>query len=553
MPRSVRNIAITFAMLASLFLAACGASSTTGSTALASDQSIILPNVGVPEIATFDPALPSDLNSAEAIQMAFSGLVSLDPTTLNVVADMATTIPTVANGGITNGGTTYTFHVKPNLEFSNGDPVTAQTFAFSIDRSLDPRLKSNVATVYLGHIKGAMLRYTGKQSTIIGTGPNFGLNVLDPQTLQINLDSPIAFFLETMTYSTSWAVDSSNASFTDATWTNHAVGTGPFMLQTWNHNNNMIFVPNPHWYGAPSKITKITMPFINDVNTAYSEFKAKQVDFDGLGNQLTADQYVDAKTNLSSELNNTPYLAINYVSPNWNIAPFTDKRVRQAFAYATDRNTIANVVEKGSVIASDHIIPQGMPGYFAGLQGLPFNPTMAKQLISAAYPDITKFPPVTMTYPAVGDNTKIAVELQSEYKTYLGVNITLNGESFNKLVNDVYGNNLQFYMLAWIADYPDPQDWTSLQFTKGAPNNTMNFNDPAFDALTNAGDIDQNPTDRLSKYNQAEEIAVDDVGWIPYIQLKNTYVTQPWLHGLTIDGGGLIPDNEWANIYVTTH
>ncbi len=541
---------VAFIMIATLAVAACGASSSSTPTlTLAKDQTLTLPNVGVSEIATFDPALPSDLNSAEAIQLTFSGLVGLDPKTLNVVADMATVVPSVTNGGITNNGLTYTFHLKPNLKFSNGDPVTASTFAYSIDRSLDPRLASNVATVYLGAIKGAMDRYNGKLSTIIGTG----VVAQDPNTLVINLAQPVGYFLEAMTYSTSFAVDPNNASFTNAKWTDNPVGTGPFIMQSWQHNVQMTFVPNPNWYGAPTKITKIVMPFVNDTSTAYQSYLAKQYDMDGLGNSLPAQVYVEAKALPNGQMRQGPYLETNYVAPNWNIAPFNNINVRKAFAMATDRNTIASTTLLNSVYPTDHIVPNGMPGYDANLKGIPFNPQGAKQLLLSVYPDPSKMPQVTLEYPAVGDNTKIAEELQAEYQTYLGVNIVLNGVTFNKLVNDVYTNKIQFYLLAWIADYPDPQDWLSLQFTQGAPNNTMNFNDPNFDALTNKADVDQNPTDRFNLYNQAEEIAVDDVGWIPFSQNKNTYVVQPWVQGLSVDAGGLVPDSEWANVYVTQH
>ncbi len=533
-------------------LSACGSTTATSAAPkLAANQTLTLPNVGVSEISTFDPALPSDLNSAEAIQLTFSGLVTLDPKTLNVVADMAQDVPSVANGEITNNGSTYTFKLKPGLKFSDGNPVTASDFAFSIDRSLDPRLKSNVATVYLGAIKGAMDRYAGTNgvTTIIGTG----VVVVDPSTLQINLAQPVAYFLEAMTYSTSFAVEQSNASFTNAKWTDTAVGTGPFMLKEWVHSDHMTFVPNPNWYGAKSKITQITMPFIKDTEVAYKSYKAKELDMDGLGATITSADYADAKALPSHQLQEGPYLETNYISPNWNVAPFNNQAVRQAFAYATDRDTIAKTVLKDSVYSSDHIVPNGMPGYFAGLQGLAFNPTKAKQLLTSVYPDPTKVPAITLTYPDVGDNKAIALELQSEYTQYLGVTIQLNGEDFNKLVNDVYGNNLQFYMLAWIADYPDPQDWLSLQFTKGAPNNTMNFNDPNFDALTNKADVEQNQATRFTEYNQAEELAVDEVAWIPFSQSKNTYVVQPWVSGFTVDAGGLIPDSVWANVYVTQH
>ncbi len=563
MRKHLSRILASTAMVVMALLAACGATSTGGAK-LAANQTLIIANTGISEIASMDPATVTDLNSAGAESLVFSGLVGLDANTLALKADLASELPTVANGGITNGGSTYTFHLKPNLKFSNGDPVDASVMAYSIDRALDPKVNSPYATFYLGAIKGANDRFSGKVKTIIGTaGSGTGLVVVDPSTLQINLSSPIAYFLDALTYSTSFAVDPlqltanpSSSQFT-AKWTDNPIGTGPFMVQSWQHNVQISFVPNPNWYETKTKLTKVVEVFVSEPNTAYASYKTAQYDVDGYGGAaISSATYADAKSLPNNQLTETPYLAIAYVGMNWNIAPFNNVKVRQAFFESMDRDTINNVTLAGSAISSDHIVPKGMPGYFAGLKDVQFSPTQAKADLQSVFPDLTKFPQVTLEYPKTSDNDKIALELQKEWTTYLGLTtnqIRINGVDFNKIVSDVQTFKLPFYILAWIADYPDAQDWLSGQFTSTSANNDQNARIPGFDAQAAQADVDTNPTERLGIYNQMEQEAIDTVAWAPFSQSKNLYVSQPYVHGFVIDAGGLTPDDVWANVYITQH
>ncbi|HEY7348370.1 MAG TPA: peptide ABC transporter substrate-binding protein [Ktedonobacterales bacterium] len=522
--------------LLSLLLTACG--SPSGSAA---KQILNMPNIGTQDIKTMDPATVTDLNSAQAIELAFSGLVSLDPKTLQVIPDIAT------SWDVSNGGKTYTFHLQSGVKFSNGDAVDADTFAYSIDRALDPATKSNIATLYLGHIIGANDRNAGKIPTIIGNG----VKAVDPLTLQINLDSPIGFFLQTMTYPTSWAVDKNVVQQYGANWwEDHAVGTGPFILQKWQHKIQLTFVQNPNWYGKKLTLTEVDMPMIADTDTAFKRFQAKQADVD---NGVDSANYPIAKALGSSQFFEGPALSIGYLSPNSAVAPFDNLTVRQAFAEAVDRDTIANQLLRGFVLPSDHIVPQGMPGYNANLKGLSFDPKDAKDKLTSVYPDVSKMPAVTLEYPKVADNDKVAAKLQQDFQTYLGVHINLNAVDFEQLIPDVYTNKVQFYFLGWIADYPDPQDWTSLQFVKGSPNNTMNFENPQVDQLVAQADVEQDQAMRISLYNQAEELAVDGVAWIPISQGKNVYTFQTYVKGFVQDAGGLTPDNVWPNISIAAH
>jgi oligopeptide transport system substrate-binding protein len=528
--------ALLLAAALGIILSGCG--NTGGASA---KQVLSYANIGTQDIKTLDPARVTDISSAQALELVFSGLVSLDPKTLKVVPDIAT------NWDISNQGTRYTFHLKSGVKFSNGDPADASAFAYSIDRALDPATKSQVAALYLGHIVGATDRNAGKIPSIIGTG----LVVIDPQTLQINLDSPISYFLQALTYPTSWAVDKNVVQHYGEQWYDgHAIGTGPFILKSWQHKVQLTFLQNPNWYGRKLTLTEIDMPMIADTSTAFKSFQAKELDIDNL---VDSADYTIAKALGPKNYFEGPALSSGYLAPNSAVPPFDNVTVRQAFAEAVDRNAIANQVLNGFVYPTDHIVPKGMPGYYDGLKGLPFNPQDAKAKLASVYPDVSKMPTVTLEYPKLADNDKVAVRLQQDFQTYLGVHINLNSVDFEQLITDVYTYKVQFYLLGWIADYPDPQDWTSIQFVKDSANNTMNFENAQVDQLTAQADVEQDQAKRFALYNQAEELAVDEVAWIPTTQGKNIYVFQSWVKGFAQNAGGLTPDLAWPDVSITAH
>ncbi len=143
----------------------------------------------------------------------------------------------------------------------------------------------------------------------------------------------------------------------------------------------------------------------------------------------------------------------------------------------------------------------------------------------------------------------------------LGVSVKVEDIDFNKLLTDITSNNLQFWGIAWITDYPDPQDWLTLQFDKASGNNNQNYGqNHSSDAAAQqqvqkqleAADIDQNQTSRFAAYNAAEQSLVNDVAWLPMEQVTVTYLLKPCVNGLVIDHQDLTPPNDWGKVYITT-
>jgi peptide/nickel transport system substrate-binding protein/oligopeptide transport system substrate-binding protein len=547
MPKKVFIVSqgLLFMGILALVMAGCGGGS--GSGGLASRQVLNFPNIGTQDVKTLDPGLLTDLSSNQALQLISNGLVSLDPSTLKVVPDLASSWDTSADGK------TWTFHLRSGLKFSNGDPLTASDVAYTLDRAFSPEIdgKSGTASYYLGindvpNIVGAPERAAGKSPTIIGTG----VVATSDTTLQINLIQPAAYFLDQLTYPVSWVVDKKVVDqYGPNWWDGHFVGAGPFILKSWVHKSQLTFVPNPNWYGPRLTLTEVDMPMIVDPNTAWNNWQSKQADIAG----VPAADYPIARALGKSEFFEGPALNIQPLVLNSKVAPFDNLTVRQAFAEAVDRDTIAGLVWNNTVLPSDHLVPQGMPGYFPGLKGLPFNPQDAKAKLLSVYPDVSKVPPITFEYPKGStDEDKMMAKVQQDYQTYLGVHVNLNSVDFGTMLNDLPTLKVQAYQLGWIEDYPDPQDTMDL-FISGSPNDQQNFSNAQVDSLIKQGDILQDLNARTAAYNQAEEIAVDQVAWIPVFQAKNIYVFQKYVRGFTIDAQGRSLDNVWPNVQILSH
>ncbi len=177
-------------------------------------------------------------------------------------------------------------------------------------------------------------------------------------------------------------------------------------------------------------------------------------------------------------------------------------------------------------------------------------------------------PAIKLTYPSGSPDTDNEVAaLVQMWQTTLGVSVKANPEDFNKLLTDTEAalNNpkgLQFWGIAWIADYPDPQDWTTLQFGKGAPYNQMNYgqNNTA-DAATQqqvqqalaAADVNPDQTSRIQAYMQAEQQLVNDVAWLPMEQVAVSQVLKPYVKGMVFNAQLLIPPDDWGNIFIAAH
>jgi ABC-type oligopeptide transport system substrate-binding subunit len=550
----------TLAML----LSACGSTSSSTGNKAPPDKQIFNPLDSGPnngDADTLDPAQVQFGWDYDKSQLLFPSLIALSD-------DLKPYDFAAQSHEVSSDGLTWTFHVRSGMKWSDGSTIDANTFAYSINRALDPCLASPVAS-YLYNIKGASdfnnatcpAGATASTDTLIGKS----IVVSDPLTLKLTLDAPAAYFLGTFSYPTSWAVPKQLVDKYGAKWTDHLVDNGGFggslyKLTVFDHAGHMAMVANPNFWGTKPVVQKINWTLYKDINTLWADYKSGQGD---LG-YFPAAELATAKALHGSTEYETPGLTVHYVFLNWSKPPFDDVRVRNAFSLAMDRKALAHNVAKDLAVANIHMIIKGLPGYNENLKNaagdsgdaaLVANVAKAQELAKSyatdkCSGDFAKCPPVVYTY-ANGSSTQLlrAQVLQQQWQTaFPGWNITLQG--LDRSVELKTEKTLQMGYEGWGADYPDPQDFMTLLWAKDAQYNRT-FNDiPEADALMKQADVNNDQTARLTQYQQAEQLMLNQGSFAAYDQPLSTYVLRNTISGWHYANTITVALGTWQTFYV---
>ncbi len=527
-----------------LLLTACSGASTptsstrnNGATTTATKQILKFPNVGTSDVATLDPATGPDANSAIAVGMIYTGLVKTDKD-LNVVPDQAT-------WQISSDNKVYTFTLNPAVTFSDGTPVTAHSYIYTWTRALLPQVDSEIAPTLEAPIVGASDVTSGK-ATILR-----GLKAIDDHTLQITLTQPSDYFLKALTNPLFFPLNQKVIEqYGQKKWiqyvANNGAGTGPFQLKEWDHNIKMVFTPNPHYYGNKTKLKEVDMIFVNDPATAYTTYRAGQYDFVW---GLTPDDQVAAKG--SAGFTRMPLLQTDLLFFDNTQPPFNNVKVRQAFAESIDKTSLVHVVFEDSVTPAPTILPPAIPGYQAGYAGLPFDRQQAKALLQSVYPDITRLPHITFSYPSSQVSAGEAGFLQQMWQNVLNVYVDMRPVELNAYLDEEQKDEIPFGFTQWTSDFPDPYDWLAVNLLSTASNNSGQWQNATFDqAVMQAEKL--TGAARLAMYGKAEQIAITDVGWLPLDHQTLAAVIPPTVHGITLNSNGLY-FGDWSNVYISQH
>jgi oligopeptide transport system substrate-binding protein len=534
-------------LFALLFLTSCGGGGAVVSTAMPTHTSsakkvpvkqiLTFPNVGIADSAALDPAVSTDPNTQLIIDMVYSGLVR-DDRNLNVIPDQAT-------WDISSDQKVYTFHLKSGIFFSDGTPVTAQTYVYSLTRALLPSLQSSGAGFYEGPILGASDVLKGKTTTLAG------VHALDSQTLQITLTQPTPYFLQMLTNSIYFPVNKQVIdTYGAANWANDVVdtgiGTGPFMVQEWVHSVKMVLVPNPFYYGNKTRLAQVNMLFVNDPTIAFNTYRAGQYSF--MWNLAPSDQ-LGARG--FSGFVRVPQLETDAIFFNTTTPPFNNSVVRQAFAYAIDKVSLAHVTLQDTVVPAATIIPPGMPGYQSNYTGIPYDKSKALSLLHSVYPDTTTMPSITFSYPSSLFSDSEAAALRQMWQSALGLSVQMRSVQPTAYDDEVAKHQVQMGFVQWNADYPDPYDALALNLLSTAPNNIAQWHNTTFDQTVALAEASTSTT-RIGLYQQAEQLAIQQAPWIPLDHQEMAAIIPPWLHGISVNANGLF-FGDWSQVYLTSH
>ena len=488
------------------------------------------------DLKTLDPAIGYDTDSWSIERQIYNGLLDYDGFTTNLKADIAEKMPV-----ITNDGKTYTFKIRKGVKFSNGREVTADDFKYSWERMLDPKTNGPMTGgPFWGVLTGSADFFNGKATS------TSGIKVVDPNTLEVDLDSPNQSFLNIVAMPFGFVVPKEAVAAAGTDFAHKPMGTGPFVLDKWTAGQLIVLKKNPTYFS--------TKPYLNEVDAqigvtpevAILRMQSGQMDLPQPDINIPSAQYVQlsADAKWKNRIVSTPNVDIWYLAMNPNMKPFDKVEVRKAFNYAINKGSQAKILA-GRAVINNGIQAPPMPGYVPnynplGLDANGQNIQKAKDLLAqAGYGASKPFPPQTLVYTkANADADREAAAVQQDLAA-IGVTINLQGLAFSAFL-DVTGkpNTTALSYNGWIQDFPDPSDFIDPILTCSAANVTANGSNVAFycnktaDALADKARGDTNATERLNLYKQFQDIvAGQDFPWVPMYSTVEANVSSTRVHG----------------------
>lgn len=474
-----------------------------------------------------DPHIVTGIPEHHIIVGLLEGLVLKDPQTLEPIPGMAASWEISADGKI------YTFHIRDNATWSNGDPVTAEDFIWSWWRALQPALGNLYAYMYYP-IKNAEAYATGKLADF----SQVGVKTIDDKTLEITLANPTPYFLQLLDHYSMFPVHRTTiekfggAAERGTRWTRagNFVGNGPFTLKQWDLNKVVVIEKNPSYYDA-GKVHLKEIRFYPTENTSTEErmFRAGQLH---VTSSLPADKITVYKQTNPRALRISPYLGTYFYRINTQVQHLADKRVRRALAMAINRQQIINTVTKGGQTPAFTFTPPNILGYTADA-GFNEDLSTAKALLTeAGYANGADFPPTEILYNTSEGHRKLAVAIQQMWKKNLNIDVTLNNQDWKVYLDSEASGNFQISRAGWIGDYVDPNTFLDMWLKDGGNNRTGWHNDEYDQLISQTAPAADEREQRYDYFRRAEAILMDAMPIIPIYTYNSTHLVHPSVKGM---------------------
>jgi len=503
---SARRIAVLLALALLVALPAAAQGPKKGGTLRAAFNS---------DPPTLDPAQATDTTSSAVIRQIFDTLVELDAT-LKPVPALA------ERWSISKDQRVYTFALRRGVRFHHGRELKSADVKFSFERAA----KGKRPWVF-EKIVGAKAFLNGQASEI------GGIRALDDLTVEITLDRPFAPFLSLIAYDAASIVPREEAQRRGAEFASHPVGTGAFRFVSWRRDDQVVLEAFlGHFRGAPY-LGRVVFRIIPAEITRFNEYKAGQLEWSDIPTGHC--RAVQRDPGLKQEVAIWSILGTHAVRFNVERPPFGDRRVRQAVAHAIEPQAIVSGLLEGCVDERKGILPPAMPGFNRAVAALRTDRAEARRLLAAAgFPGGKGLGPLTFNYNTGDLNQRIAELLQSQLKE-IGLTLELRRLDWAAHIKLVDEGRAPFFRQGWIADYPDPENFLTVLFHSrniGAAGNTSRYRNPALDRLLDEADGMAPGPDRFRRYQEAEQLVLDDAAWISFYHYTSRALIKPYVKGL---------------------
>lgn len=516
----MKQIALLIALTLPFALTACGGSDDSKSSAKTAYVSDTLRKGNGAEPATMDPHRAQGVTASNILRDLIEGLVS-------EAAD-GELIPGAAKSWTVNeDGTVYVFELRENGRWSNGDPVTADDFVFSLRRAVDPATGSNYAQI-LAPINNA-------EAIIEGTLPpsRLGVKALSPQQLEITLKGPTPYFLGLLTHSTSHPVHPASVQAHGDAFVRpgNFVSNGAYVLSEWQVQSHIKLTPNTHyWDAANRQVDNVLYYPIEDAESELKRYRADELDWTGTI-PLSKCQWV--KDNMGDDLKVHPYLGTYYYGLNNQKAPLNNPQVREALSLGLDRQKLIEKFTRCSEIPAYGWVPpninnysQQTPEYAAWTQAE--RNKKALSLLNAAGYNAENPLSFELLYNTSEGHKKIALAIANIWQQALPINVTLTNQEWKVYLDTRSQGNTQVYRAGWIGDYNDANTFLEIFHSKHGMND-VGYSNPEYDALLDAASTETDEDKRRSMLEQAEGILLNDHALLPIYFYVSKSLVKPWV------------------------
>jgi oligopeptide transport system substrate-binding protein len=472
-----------------------------------------------------DPHIITAFTDYNIIVALFEGLTVLDEATSQPAPGAA------ERWDISPDGLVYTFHLRREARWSNGDPVTANDFVFSIERALSPKLAAEYAYM-LAPLRGAEDYTAGKLTDFT----QVGAKALDAHTLQLTLTQPTPYLLA-LAASPSWnPVHEASlrrhgdiyARGTGWTRPGSLVVNGAFTLEEWSPDQRIVVKKNPHHHSAATnQLERVIFFPVADIGADERAFRSGQVHitYDVLPDRLDAWRR-DAPDRLRVD----PFLETLFLRFNTTRPPLDNKRVRQALARAIDREAITRTVLRGSRVPAHSLVPPNTAGYNS-TASIPSDFEAARRLLAeAGYPGGKGLPRIEIQMNVDPINASVFEALQQMWRRELGVDAVLSQLEYRVYLDNQNTLSYGASRSRWIGDYNDPSTFTDLFIGSGG-NNDTGWASPDYDRLVARAAGEQDTTRRFALLQQAEALLLEDAVIAPIFYGTRTYLLHPDVKG----------------------
>ena len=466
------------------------------------------------EPTALDPAQTWEFYTSGTADLLFRGLLERTPD-LGVV-------PAVARAwDVRDGGLTYVFHLREDVRWSDGQPVTAGDFEFAWKRILAGRERSPFLGLSFDDIKGAEAYRQGRLTHI----DQVGVHALDDLTLLVELEQPTGYFLQLMACSAWYPVPRHVVEKQGAAWIQpeHFVSNGPYRLAAWQAGQRLTLARNPAYFGRfGGNVERVELSLGLSHDAGLAAYEADQLDV--LNLEGASPEVQDrARQRFPGDYVSLPTLRTWFLQFDASQPPFDNPLLRRALALALDRDYLAEVVQRGYAFpATGGFIPAGMPGHSPDL-ALPFDPQAARAVLAAAgYPAGRSLPPLAGLSHAGTD--PICHYIQQQWRQHLGIQVDWDIVPVGLLVERLLTRRPALRIGAWAADFPDPDNFLREVIFRRIYGG---WRHPQYQALVEEARVTPHQDKRMRLYQAAEQILIREAALTPLLYARYSLLLKP--------------------------